>query len=89
MTLRTLDLIDSSSASRLLSISRKKLEEMARNHLVPCYELPCGEFVFSEHELMTWLQKQRVPGRDARRNLKLALPSESVSTEISSKTSGV
>jgi hypothetical protein len=48
-------LIDAGDVAAWLSLPRRKVIAMARCGTMPCYALPCGEFVFAEHEIRDWL----------------------------------
>ena len=52
-------LIDTAEVAAWLSVPRRKVIAMARNGFMPCYALPCGEFVFDEHEIRNWLLAQK------------------------------
>jgi hypothetical protein len=52
-------LIDANDVANWLSLPRRKVIAMARDGTLPCYALPCGEFIFDEKEVADWLRKQK------------------------------
>ena len=52
-------MIDLDDVAMWLSLPRRKVTAMAREGTIPCYALPCGEFVFDETEVAAWLRRQK------------------------------
>jgi len=53
-------LIDAGDVATWLSLPRRKVIAMARECSIPCYSLPCGDYVFDAEEIAAWLQARRV-----------------------------
>jgi hypothetical protein len=77
-------LIDASEVAAWLSLSRRKVIAMARGGVMPCYALPCGEFIFAEQEIKDWLlsQKRGANPDEASRPIESAQSQESEAADV-------
>ncbi len=73
MSVPMLDIYDISSR---LSVPKRKVVAMAREGSIPCYLLPCGDYVFNSDEIDDWLNGNRqgnVPSPPARPPFKASM----------------